>query len=311
MSPALLVGATGTSPLIVPGIQGYGTTMRGAYAGSATPDIYMMTTLSDSGAPGSLRHACETATGPRIVIPEVGGYLDLQSTLYVRSPYVNVWGQCAPSPGLHLRRYGIEVTARQVLFQHFSIRPGEWGTGYTGNCGLIAYGADCRDIALDHMSITWGPDENFAADTYYNGDMNFTMSHCLSTEGLHMPASVPVSQSHGALAQSACKMVTLDRCFLGTNVERNPYWQGGCRIAVVNCVQFNGFCVWFFLGTCFDINGNPRNNLPWSAMALGNVSVAGQGTFSDRDSPYGVQFAYNAGGGISPGCRMTGTTTSS
>src|SRR6476659_10155603 len=76
---------------VVPGGFGFGMQTRAAYGGSVAPTVYRVTNLNDSGA-GSLRAAL-TASGPRVVIFEISGYIDLQSPIVVTSPYLTVAGQ--------------------------------------------------------------------------------------------------------------------------------------------------------------------------------------------------------------------------
>jgi hypothetical protein len=62
-----------------------------------------VTTL-DARGPGSLLEALETA-GPRIVVFEVGGVIDLgRETVKIREPFLTIAGQTAPSPGVTLIR---------------------------------------------------------------------------------------------------------------------------------------------------------------------------------------------------------------
>lgn len=127
----------------------------------------------------------------------------------------------------------------------------------------------------------------------------------MTYENLDFPVSSPLNASHGFLVQSACKKVVMGQCFAGTNRERNPYWQGGTSSLKMNSISFNAYGPWFNLGTCFDIVGNPRTNLPWFHTSLFNVDIAGNNSY---DSPAGsgdvCQWEYNSGGGISPGCKI-------
>ena len=67
--------------------------------------IVRVTTLAKDG-PGSLAEAL-AAKGPRIVVFEVGGAIDLErSTLEISEPFVTIAGQTAPSPGITLLRGG-------------------------------------------------------------------------------------------------------------------------------------------------------------------------------------------------------------
>ena len=285
--------APGALP-IVPGIQGYGVLTRAAYGGTTAPQVFRVTNRNDSGA-GSFRAALE-ATMPRVVIFEVGGYIDLADMIRITSPYLTVAGQTAPAPGITLRKYGIEVQSHNILLQHFRIRPGEWGQGKTDNCALIAWGPNAHDIVLDHMSVSWGPDENIAADTYYSGDMNMTVWRSISAEGLDFPTSVPTSASHGLLVQAKSKKVSVAQSLLASNRERNPYAQSDTSLAAVNNLIFNAFANWHFFFANFDINGNPSTGGPWYASVVGNRLIAGPNTDDDSSYRQGTAFYYDVPG---------------
>jgi len=263
---------------------------RAAYGSSTSPTVYRVTNLNDSGS-GSLRAAME-ASVPRVVIFEISGYIDLADMIRIKSPYITVAGQTAPSPGITLRKYGIEVQTHDVLLQHFRVRPGEWGTGFVQNCGIMAWNVDAHDIVLDHMSVSWGPDENIAADTYYSGDMNMTIWRTITAEGLDYPASVNYSASHGLLVQANSKKVYVGESLMASNRERNPYVQSNASIAAVNNVIYNWFANWAFFFANFTIDSNPGGS-PWEASVVGNYLIPGPNTDDDRASPQGWMFYYD------------------
>ena len=61
--------------------------------------ILRVTNLNAAG-PGSFRAAVE-AEGPRIVVFEVGGVIDLDSSsIRIKNPFLTIAGQTAPSPGI-------------------------------------------------------------------------------------------------------------------------------------------------------------------------------------------------------------------
>ena len=79
-----------------------------ATPGGRSGKILRVTTLRASGA-GSLREALEV-NGPRIVVFEVGGVIDLgKNTLSIKNPYVTAAGQTAPTPGITIIRGGIGI----------------------------------------------------------------------------------------------------------------------------------------------------------------------------------------------------------
>ncbi|MFN9148587.1 MAG: hypothetical protein ACK5VS_11450, partial [Hyphomonadaceae bacterium] len=63
--------------------------------------ILRVTTLAKDG-PGSFKQAIETK-GPRIIVFEVGGVIDLEATtLKITESFLTIAGQTAPSPGITL-----------------------------------------------------------------------------------------------------------------------------------------------------------------------------------------------------------------
>ncbi len=263
---------------------------RAAYGGGTLPSVYRVTNLNDSGA-GSLRDAMQ-ASEPRVVIFEVSGYIDLADTIRIRYPFITVAGQTAPSPGITLRKYGVEVQTHDVLLQHFRIRPGEWGQGKDDNCAIIAFGTEAHDIVLDHMSVSWGPDENIAADTYYSGDMNMTIWRSISAESLDFPASSPGNAGHGLLIQANSRKVYLGQSLLASNRERNPYAQSGTSMVAVNNLIYNWFGNWAFFFANYTMAGNPGGSA-WAASVVGNRLIPGPNTDDDAGSPQGWLFYYD------------------
>ncbi|HEX6833486.1 MAG TPA: hypothetical protein VF132_08130, partial [Rudaea sp.] len=95
-------------------------------AGGAGGRIVRVTTLAADGV-GSLAAAIEQ-TGPRIVVFEVGGVIDLSGhALKIRNPFLTIAGQTAPSPGITLIRGGIDVDTHNVVIRHLRVRTGEAG----------------------------------------------------------------------------------------------------------------------------------------------------------------------------------------
>src|SRR3954471_16103304 len=70
-----------------PGAEGWGRYSQGGRGGV----VLKVTNLNDSG-PGSFR-AAVTTSGPRIVVFEVSGTIDLQTAIEINSPYLTIAGQ--------------------------------------------------------------------------------------------------------------------------------------------------------------------------------------------------------------------------
>jgi hypothetical protein len=108
---------------VFPGAEGFGTITRAGRGGR----IIRVTNLSDRGQ-GSLREAID-AKGPRVIVFEVGGNINLKSHLKIRNPYVTVAGQTAPQPGITLTGASLSIKTHDVLIQHLRIRVGDRAIG--------------------------------------------------------------------------------------------------------------------------------------------------------------------------------------
>jgi len=108
-----------TAQASFPGAVGWAAQTPGGRGGK----IIRVTNLNADG-PGSLKEAIETA-GPRIVVFEVGGVIDLKrSTLTIREPFITIAGQTAPSPGITIIRGGLILRGHDAIIRHLRVRTG-------------------------------------------------------------------------------------------------------------------------------------------------------------------------------------------
>src|SRR5262245_6732199 len=113
---ALTVAWAGDSPnylSVIPGKAGYGMQTPAVRGGT----VYKVTNLNASGA-GSFRAAVE-ASGPRVVVFEVSGNIDLGGgEINVYNPYLTIAGQTAPAPGISIINGGFALVTHDVLMKH-------------------------------------------------------------------------------------------------------------------------------------------------------------------------------------------------
>lgn len=144
---------------------GYRPHLRGP--GSDTPggrggDILRVTNLNDTG-PGSFRDAV-TASGPRIVLFEVSGTVQLDSPLFIDDGRLTIAGQSAPSPGITIHATcGIRLEAEDVVIQHLRIRRGDHNRcpssrGIANHLDTVWIRNNAARIIFDHVSVSWGID---------------------------------------------------------------------------------------------------------------------------------------------------------
>lgn len=136
-----------------PGAEGGGMYSFGGRGGK----VIVVTSLEDDG-PGTLREACETG-GARIVVFNVAGIIRIKSPIMVRAPYITIAGQTAPGNGVCLAGESFWIDTHDVIIRHMRFRRGETNVGRRDDAiGGNAIG----NIMLDHISASWGLDENMS-----------------------------------------------------------------------------------------------------------------------------------------------------
>jgi hypothetical protein len=224
-----------------PGALGWAAQTPGGRGGR----IIRVTNL-DAAGPGSLRAAIE-AEGPRIVVFEVGGVIDLgKQTLRLRNPFITIAGQTAPSPGITLIRGGMDISAHDVVVQHLRIRPGsaggEWMSGWEED-GISTVAA--WNVIIDHCSLTWATDENLSASgPRFTGTTpeewragtshNITFSNNLNGESLAYSTHSKGEHSKGSLIHDNVTGLLIVGNLYAHNFERSPLFKGGVHGVIVN-----------------------------------------------------------------------------
>lgn len=224
-----------------PGAVGWAAATPGGRGGR----ILRVTNLNPSG-PGSLREAVE-AKGPRIVVFEVGGVIDLgRTTLDIKEPYLTIAGQTAPSPGITIIRGGIDLRGHDVVIRHIRVRTGADGQAKRSGWEADAFSTVAAyNVIVDHCTFTWAIDENMSASgPRFNGKSveewrqntthNVTFSYNLAAEGLADSSHPKGEHSKGSLVHDNATNILFYRNIWAHNVERSPLLKGGVHAAVVN-----------------------------------------------------------------------------
>lgn len=235
-----------TSALAFPGAVGWAATTPGGRGGR----IIRVTTLAPEG-PGSFKAALE-AKGPRIIVFEVGGIIDMgRETLRISEPYVTIAGQTAPSPGITLIKTGIDIATHDVVMRHIRIR-----TGVDGQPKLSGWEADAlstvaaHHVVIDHCSFTWAIDENMSAsgprfegktpdEWRQNTSHAITFSYNLAAEGLADASHPKGEHSKGTLIHDNASQILIWRNIYAHNMERNPLVKGGGQVELVNNILYD------------------------------------------------------------------------
>ena len=219
-----------------PGAEGGGMYTFGGRGGN----IYTVTSLEDSG-PGTLREACEKG-GARIVVFNVSGIIRIKSPLIIRAPYITIAGQTAPGDGICVAGESVWINTHDVIIRHMRFRRGET---FVGRRDDAIGGNPVGNIMIDHVSATWGLDENMSMYRHmYSpgagypdvkvGTVNITIQNSLFGEALDT-----YNHAFGStLGGENCAFV---RNMWANNAGRNPSigWNGIFNFA--NNVVFNWY----------------------------------------------------------------------
>ena len=136
-----------------PGAEGGGMYTPGGRGGK----VMVVTSLADRG-PGTLREACETG-GARIVVFAVSGVIRLEAPINIRAPYLTIAGQTAPGDGICVTGASFLIDTHDVIVRHMRFRRGQTDVAFRDDAlGGQAVG----NIMIDHVSASWGLDENMS-----------------------------------------------------------------------------------------------------------------------------------------------------
>ncbi len=197
-----------------PGAEGFGAMVTGGRGGS----VYHVTNLNDSGS-GSFREA--VSQGHRIVVFDVGGYINLASELHIASD-ITIAGQTAPGDGAGIYGNSVSLSRSQnVIVRHLRFRQGLNSGAKKSALNITA----ASHLMLDHLSVQWG-----RWDTVDMGGTNdtFTCQNCIIGEGI-------APQRFGCLCQ--VDYVTFSHNLWINNHSRNPKSKG--HVQYVNNVVYN------------------------------------------------------------------------
>lgn len=217
-----------------PGAEGGGAFSFGGRGGK----VIVVTSLADSG-PGSFRDACEQG-GARIVVFNVAGIIHLKSPLSIRAPYITIAGQTAPGDGVCIAGESVWIDTHDVVIRYMRFRRG--ATDVTRRDDALG-GSGVGNIIIDHVSASWGLDENMSMyrHMYDKGDgskpeklptVNITIQNSIFSEALD-------AYNHSFGSTIGGLNSTFMRNLWSSNISRSPSIGMYGDFGFVNNVVFN------------------------------------------------------------------------
>ena len=250
-----------TDPAIIPGqnINLFGmATAAGSGRHLAAPNttVYKVTNLNDNGS-GSLRYGLENINGPKVIIFEVSGVINITSTIKIggfiggdaetNGSYITIAGQTAPPPGITITGapFMIERGCHDILIQHIHFRPSdENATGRTDLADALniawaegSNGYPPMDIVIDHCSFSWAVDENVDVGAY-----NFSFINNIISEALYCSIHDKSCHSKGMIVlryndvELAGQNTAIVNNLFVHNADRNPVVTAGSTVLANNLI---------------------------------------------------------------------------
>ena len=217
-----------------PGAEGGGAFTFGGRGGK----VYVVNTLADSG-PGSLREACEQG-GARIVVFNVSGIIKLKTPLIIRAPYITIAGQSAPGDGICVAGESVWLNTHDVIIRFMRFRRG--ATDVTRRDDAIG-GNPVGNIIIDHVSASWGLDENMSMYRHMYDPQDGTKPQKLPTVNITIQNSIFSealdTYNHAFGSTIGGLNSTFIRNLWASNISRNPSVGMYGDFGFVNNVVFN------------------------------------------------------------------------
>ncbi|MBQ9200764.1 MAG: T9SS C-terminal target domain-containing protein [Bacteroidales bacterium] len=219
--------------LAFPGAEGYGRYALGGRGGI----VYHVTNLKHDHNPGSFLYGLVDLEGPRTIVFDVSGIIEMDFGSFFAKPYVTIAAQTAPGKGICLKASNMGLSNESICRFLRARR----GYGQTGN----AMGCGSDQTIIDHTTAAWGTDETFSS----RGAKNMTLQYSMIAEALGIAdhQNYGEGSNHGFAATIGGNIGTFSHNLLANCNGRNWSMGGGLdgagyyagRLDIFNNVVYN------------------------------------------------------------------------
>ena len=232
------------------GAEGYGRYATGGRGGI----VYHVTSLDygkKSQEPGTLYYGLKCLEGPRTIVFDVSGIIEMDFGSIFANPYVTIAAQTAPGKGICLKASNLGIGTESIV-RHLRAKR---GYGDTGNA--MGFGTD--QTIIDHTTAAWGTDETVST----RGAKNITFQYSMIAEALGIADHKNYAEgtNHGYAATIDGKIGTYSHNLLVNCEGRNWSMGGGMdgnNTAIGQMDIFNNVCYnWYKRttdGGCHEVN---------------------------------------------------------
>ena len=155
--------------LAFPGAEGYGRFAIGGRGGV----VYHVTNLKNDHEPGSFLYGLVDLEGPRTIVFDVSGLIDMNFKDVFVDKYVTIAAQTAPGKGICLKRSNLNICSDDIC----RFLRAKRGYGETGNAMGMA---GANHAIVDHSTAAWGTNETVSG----RGAQNISFQYNIIAEAL-------------------------------------------------------------------------------------------------------------------------------
>jgi pectate lyase len=203
--------------LAFPGAEGYGRFATGGRGG----DVYHVTNIDDSG-PGSLREGVVSAQGPRTIVFEISGTIELKTPLKINNTGLTIAWQTAPGDGITLKDQKVYFSkASDIIVRYIRVRLGDENKPRPSGPDAVTVN-HCNHFIFDHVSISWGIDGN--QDKKYCS--NYTFQWSILSEGLHNSTHEKGAHGMAGSFRKPESNTTIHHSIFASSRDRHPSLAG-------------------------------------------------------------------------------------
>jgi len=183
---------------------------------NGTLNVETVTTL-EYGASGGIRQAAN-ASGPTVVVFEVGGVIDMDGATLDPAPQTWIAGETAPDPGISLIAGRLRPRSDDFIASHLGVYRGD----RISDGDTIAPDGD--DQIFDHCTVMWGTDENVGMS---NEQHRVSVINTIIAECLYDSVHGKDLHSRGYLVndENSSELCTMG-CLFAHNNRRHPLTRG-------------------------------------------------------------------------------------
>ena len=273
--------------LAFPGAEGYGRYAIGGRGGV----VYHVTSLSGGLEPGTLLYGLVEMEGPRYIVFDVSGLIELDFKSRFTKPYAYIAGQTAPGKGICIKASNINIGS-DVICRHMRFKR---GLGVYGENTGNAMGMSGADHAIvDHCTAAWGTDETVSGRGAQN--ISFQYSGIFEALGIAGHKNYPDGTNHGYAATIDGRIGSWHHNLLLNCEGRN--WSMGGGMDAQN-IPIGGLDL--FNNVCYNWHGRTTDGNCHMVNFVGNYYKMGADTkrktlftqdFESAINPAGTDQAY-------------------